>query len=133
MKSILRHYIIDTLALYAVSQFASGIVFKAGIETLLLAGAGLTVASLLVKPVINLLLLPLNLVTFGLFRWLSSAVALYLVTLVIPGFVILGFHFAGLNTKWLVIPPINLTGIFSYIGYSFFLSVITSFIYWLVK
>lgn len=133
MKHILRAYVIATFSLWAVSSIAQGIVFEVGAETLLLSGVGLTVALLVVKPVINILLLPLNMVTFGLFRWVSSAVALYLVTLVIPGFKIEGFYYAGLASRWFDIPELNFSGVIAYVAFSFLLSVISSFIYWIRK
>lgn len=133
MKRFLRHYAIDTFSLWAVSQIAQGLVFEKGIESLLLAGVGLSAATLLARPAINLLLLPLNLITFGLFRWVSSAIALYLVTLVVPGFKIVGFHFAGLSSKWFDIPSLDFKGVLAYLGFSFILSLMTSFIYWLIK
>lgn len=133
MKRLLRHYVVDTFALWAVSNIAEGIVFEKGVETLLLAGVGLTLASFLAKPVINLLLFPINLVTFGIFRWVSSAIALYLVTLVIPGFKIIGFHFAAIASKWINLPPVNFEGLLAYIGFSFLLSVIISLIFWIIK
>jgi putative membrane protein len=133
MKRILRAYVIATFSLWAVAQIAEGIVFEKGPETLFLAGAGLTVALLVGRPVINLLLLPINLITFGLFRWVSSAIALYLVTLVVPGFKITGFHFASYMSRWFDIPELNFKGALAYVAFSFLLSLITSFIYWLRK
>jgi len=133
VKNLLRHYLIDLVALYFVSTFASGMVFAKGAETLLLAAAGLTVFSILAKPVINLLLLPLNLITFGLFRWASSVVALYLVTLVVPGFAINNFAFSGFTTNLIIFPPLNLQGVLAIIAYSFIISVFTSLIHWLIK
>jgi putative membrane protein len=132
MKKVLRHYVVDTFILFVVSKIASGLVFENGVETLLLAGAGLTVASLLAKPIINLLLLPLNLITFNLFKWVSSAVALYLVTLVVPGFKITGFAFPGLSSQWLDLPSISFGGFFAYVAYSFIFSLFASFIYWII-
>jgi len=132
MKKILRHYVVDTFLLFVVSKITSGLVFENGVETLLLAGAGLTVASLLAKPVINLLLLPLNLITFNLFKWVSSAVALYLVTLVVPGFKITGFFFSGLSSQWLDLPSVSFSGFFAYIAYSFIFSLFAAFIYWII-
>lgn len=133
MKSILRHYIIDTFCLYLISTVISGIVFENGIPSLLLAGAGLTVSTLLIKPIINVLLIPLNLITFGLFKWVSSAIALYLVTLVVPGFKIVRFAFDGLSTKWLDIPSINVEGLLAFVLFSFLFSFIASFFHWLTK
>lgn len=133
MKNLLRHYLIDLTALYLVSTLASGMVFASGIETILLAAAGLTIFSILAKPVINLLLLPINLITFGVFRWASSVVALYLVTMVVPGFEINSFAFSGLATKLVILPAINLQGVLAIVAYSFIISVFTSLIHWLIK
>lgn len=133
MKRILRHFVIDSVSIFLVSSIASGMVFQKGIETLLLTGLGLTIASLIAKPVINILLLPVNLITFGLFRWVAAVVVLYIVTLVVPGFKIVGFHFAGYSSVWFDLPAIVFGGYVAYIAFSFMHSLISSFIYWLIK
>lgn len=133
MKKVLRHFVFDTYSLWVASKLASGMEFEKGFITLLMAGVGLTIASLIAKPVINLLLLPLNLITYGLFRWVSSAVVLFLVTLVVKDFRVLYFSYPGLMNKWLEIPPINVNGYLAYIGFAFILSIFSSFIYWLIK
>lgn len=133
MKRILRHYIIDTSVLYLVSQVTSGLVFEKGIETILLAGVGLMLVSLFARPVINILLLPINLITFGLFRWVSSVLVLYLVTLVVPGFRIMNFASAAFAVYGLSIPGFHFSGIMAYLAFSFLISFITSLIYWLIK
>lgn len=133
MKRILRHFVIDTVSIFLVSSIASGLVFEKGLETLLLTGLGLTLASLIAKPVINILILPVNLITFGLFRWVSAVAVLYIVTLVVPGFTISGFNFGGYTSLWIDIPGIALAGFFAYLAFSFLHSLIASFIYWLIK
>lgn len=133
MKRILRHFVIDTVSIYLVSSIASGLIFKNGIETLLLTGLGLTVASLIAKPVINILLLPVNLITFGLFRWVAAVVVLYLVTLVVPGFSVGSFFFPGYSNVWFDIPSLSLVGVLALVAFSFLHSLISSFIYWLIK
>lgn len=133
MKRALRHYIIVTYSLWTTAKIAEGIVFEKGLQTLLLTGLVFMIASLLAKPVINVLLLPLNLVTFGLFRWVSSAVVLYLVTLVVPNFKLIGFYFAGYVSKWLDIPSFDFHGVLAYVGFAFIISSITSIIFWIVK
>jgi len=108
-------------------------VLAKGINSILIAGVALSIFSLLVKPVINILLLPLNLITFGLFRWVSSVIALYLVTLVVPGFKITSFIFAGLSSKWIDIPAINLVGILAFVAFSLVISVISSILHWVIS
>jgi len=133
MKRILRHFVIDTVSIFLVSSVASGLVFEKGIETLLLTGLGLTIASLIAKPVINILMLPINLITFGLFRWVSAVVVLYLVTLIIPGFRIINFYFGGYSSIWFDLPVIALAGFMAFLAFSLLQSIFSSFIYWLVK
>lgn len=133
MKRILRNYLIETGALLVVSNIASGMEFQRGSQTFLLAGLGLTVVALAIKPIINILLLPLNLITFGLFRWVSAAVALYLVTLFVSDFKVLAFNFHGASLAGFELAPVRLGGILAVIVFSFLISIITSFFHWLVK
>lgn len=133
MKRILRHFVIDSVSIFLVSSIASGMLFEKGIETLLYTGLGLTIASLIAKPVINILLLPVNLITFGLFRWVAAVAVLYIVTLVVPGFKIVGFNFAGYSSVWIDLPSLVFGGYVAYIAFSFLHSLISSFIYWLIK
>lgn len=91
------------------------------------------VGSLLIKPIINVLLLPINLITFGLFKWLSAAVSLYLVTLVVPGLRIERFFYPGMVTSWLDIPQLSFDGLMAYVAFSLLISFVTSIFNWLVK
>jgi len=133
MRAIIKHFLIDTIALYLISQAVGGIVFARGVETLFLTGAVLSLATMIVRPILNLLLLPLNLVTFGLFKWVTYAITLYLVTLVVPGFALTNFVFAGWSSYWLSIPALSLTGTLSFIAFSFLISSVSSIIYWIFK
>lgn len=133
MKKVLRHYIIVTYSLWITAKIASGIVFENGIKTLLISGIVFMIASLLAKPVINMLLLPINLVTFGFFRWVSSAIVMYLVTLIVPSFKLLSFSFSGYTSKWIDLPTLNFEGVLAFVAFSFIISIITSLIFWLFK
>lgn len=133
MKRILRLYTIDTFCLWVTAQVASGIVFTNGYKTLFLAGLGMMMVSIFAKPVINMLLLPLNIITFGLFRWVSSAIIFYLVTLLVKDFKVLEFRFNGFENAWLPIPVLYFDGIIAFIGFGLIYSILTSFIYWLTK
>lgn len=133
MRRIVKALVLETGSLYVVSQVASGMYFQQGIKTLFIAGFALGASSMLVRPALNVLILPLNLVTFGLFRWVSNVAILYIVALLVQGFDITSFSFPGLITGYFSIPPIFLPGILGYLGYSLLLSILNSFFYWLVK
>jgi putative membrane protein len=133
MRGLIKHFLIDTVTLYLISQAVSGIVFIEGTYTLFLAGFVLMLATLIVRPVINILLLPINLITFGLFKWVTYAITLYLVTLVVPGFHLADFIFKGFNSYWFSIPGISLSGILAFIAFSFVISTVSSILYWIFK
>jgi putative membrane protein len=131
MRRLLKHFIIDTTSLYLISQAVGGMRFANGGETLVLAGAALMLVTLVVKPIINILLLPINLVTFGLFKWVAFTITLYFVTLIVTGFKIVEFNFVGFNSYWFSLPPIVLSGILAFIAFSFLLSFVSSIVYWI--
>lgn len=133
MKRLIKLYVIELFTLLLVSRYFQGIVFQNGIKTIAIASLALGISSIVVKPVVNVLLLPLNLVTFGVFKWLSSVVALYLVMTVVKDFVIEKFYFSGLSTKWIDIPQINLNGWLAIIAFSLIISIVTSSLGWLLK
>ncbi|OGM17594.1 hypothetical protein A2V56_03825 [Candidatus Woesebacteria bacterium RBG_19FT_COMBO_42_9] len=133
MKKILRFFVVDTLCLYIIASSSQGIIFENGIQTLFLAGLGLSLSSVVVRPIINILLLPINLITFNLFKWGAAAIGLYLVTLVIPGFLVQGFTFPGYSSLWFDIPGVSLEGILAFVAISFLLSLLSAVITWLIK
>lgn len=133
IKKIIKIFAIEILALYIIDQIVSGLVFGEGIKTFLITSFALGIAAYLVRPIVNLLILPLNLITFGLFRWLSSAIALYLVTLVVNHFKIEQFLFVGYESVWFTLPRIQVTGFLAIIFYSFTLSILTSILNWIFK
>ena len=69
MKSLLRKYIIALLAVIFVSQLKTGLVIREGWQNYASAAISLTVV-LLLKPLIDTLMLPINLLTLNLTNWL---------------------------------------------------------------
>jgi uncharacterized membrane protein YvlD (DUF360 family) len=133
IKKYLRLFLINFLALWLISQFISGVQFIGGYQTIALTSLVLTLVASLVKPLIGLLLLPINLLTLGAFRWLINVVTLWVVTLIVPQFKISAFVFEGFVYKGFAIPQISLNIFWAYVLVSLTLSLITTFILWLTK
>lgn len=133
MKTILKHFVIDTVSLYLISLAVHGIVFADGFTTLIITGAVLMLVTLVVRPILNILLLPINLVTFGLFKWVTSAITLYLVTIIVPGFKLMDFNFSGFNNVWFSLPPVSLSGFLAFLAFSFLISFVSAVLYWIFK
>ena len=54
--------------------------------TIFIAGIVLTLVNFIVKPILKLLTLPINIITFGLFAGVINIGLLWLVTWLVPGF-----------------------------------------------
>lgn len=134
MKKLLRVFIIESVSVYIASQIARGLVFEKGILGIAATGFALAIASIFVKPIINLLLIPINLITFNLFRFVENAIILYLVSLVVTQFKITGFFFAGIDSPLISLPEISLTTpILYFSAFSILISTISGLLHWLVK
>jgi putative membrane protein len=133
MKKHLRSFLISFFALWLAAYFLKGVSYSGGWQTLGLAALALTLINLLIKPLIKLLLLPINLITLGAFRWLVNVIVLYLVTLLIPQFQIKPFVLTGFAYQGFVVPTISLGTFWAYVVTSLVVSLVSTFFYWLAK
>lgn len=134
MKWLLRIYAIELLGLYFVDIVASGLVYQDKLVGILITAGALAVGATLVKPIINILILPLSLATLGLMKFFSNAIILYLVDLALDQFKVTGFNFAGLTSPYLDLPAFSYgSGLFAYIAFAALISTITGLAHWLTK
>ncbi len=133
MKRYLRLFLVNIFSLWLAAKIISGISFGNNNQTIFVAALALTLIDLLVKPIIKLLLLPINLLTLGTFQWLANVLALYLTTIVVPDFSISGFFFPGFDYKGFIIPAMSLSLIWAFIITSLVMSLISSFLIWLAR
>jgi len=129
MKSFIRNIAITTFALWVADQIGEGLSYP-NLLMLLAAGAALALINLMVKPVLNLLLLPLNIATLGMFRWVTAVLALFLALRVVPQFVITGFTFGGFTYQGMIIPGFVLGFWSGLIVVALIVSVVSSVLFW---
>lgn len=133
MKKYLRLFLFNLVSLWLVTSFLPGASFSGGYQTLALAAMVLTLVNLLIKPLINLLFLPINLLTLGMFRWVINVITLYLVTLFVPQFKITSFFYPGFNYQGFMVPSMYLSAFWVLVLSSFIISLTTTFLLWLSK
>lgn len=133
MKTILRAIFLNLITLYIVAMFYSGLVIENKLTTYLAAATVWTLLNKIVKPIIKLLLLPINLVTLGLFSWVVNVITLFLLTYFIKGVDILSYTFPGISYQGFVIPQMHFNLIISYIITSLILSLTHMSLIWLVR
>jgi len=134
MRHILRILGINALVLFLINQiFPQAIFFAKGFETLFLTALVLSLVNLFIRPLINLFLLPINLITLGTFRWVVNVLTFYLVTLIVSDFQIKAFVFPGFSYQGIVIPSLSFSFFWSLVFISFCLSFFSSLLHWLFK
>jgi putative membrane protein len=90
MKIIL-HWIILSVAVFATTYIVSGISLTPVLTTALIVGACLTLFNMFIKPIINILTLPINIVTLGLFSLVVNGLLFWFLGTVIKGFTVRTF------------------------------------------
>jgi len=133
MKNHLRLFLINFVSLWLAGNAFAGVSFSGGYQILALAALVLTLINFALKPLIKILLLPINLITMGAFRWLINVFSLYLATVIVSQFQIQSFLFAGFTYQGFVIPSIYLSTFWALVAVSFFISLITALLLWLIK
>lgn len=88
---------------------------------------------LILKPILNIISFPVNLITLGLFSMFTNALILYLLVFFIIGISISPFSYPSFELLGFDVPKISFSLIFTYIYTAFVLSFIDYFFSWLVK
>jgi len=133
IKKYLRLYLINLLAIKLTGQLVAGFSYGSSFNSLAWVTLIFLFAEVVLKPLANLLLLPINLITLGLFRWLINVLVLYAVTKITPLLQITPFYFSGFESGGFIFPATDISYLGALIISSFCLSLISSFVIWLIK
>ena len=133
VKPFLRNTLFNSFSIFFISQILPGVKVSGGIATYLLGGLALTLLFVLLRPVLRLLTLPLNLVTLGMFSFLSNVIIFYLLTIFVTGISITSFTFPGYSYAGFIIPQIYFNSLFAFIIVAFLQSACVSFLNWLIE
>lgn len=131
MKTLLRYFLINLTALWVATRVISGLTYTGGIKSLILGGTAFMLINLILVPLLRILLLPLNLLTLGLFAWITNVLALYALTTLVSDFQLVPYTFTGFNYNGFTIPPYELSPFLVAVATSFLIGIITNFLQWL--
>ncbi|WP_069285787.1 phage holin family protein [Aerococcus urinaeequi] len=95
MRRFILATLIDALGLMAVSWILAPNVYVADFWSAILVAIVLSIVNSIIRPIVNLLALPLNILTFGLFRLVVNGFMFIIVGLFFPtSFVFANFFYA---------------------------------------
>ena len=133
MKTIIRRIAIYTFALFLLPIIVPGVQIFGGLPTLIIGGIGLAIMFMVLKPILNIISFPINLITLGLFSMITNALILYFLTILITGVIVAPFAYQPVNYFGFGIPQISFNLFFAYVFAALIISLIESFLSWLMR
>lgn len=133
MKHVLRKYFVILASLYITREFYSGLTISGGWQGIWYAAFLLGILLYILKPIVSILLFPLNFLTLNLTLWLTHIIIVSLWAIFAPHVVVTLWQFTGGNIGPVVISPFFLEYWQSVIAVSLLIMLITRFINWLVQ
>ena len=113
MKYLLRCFLFNAFALWLTSQLLPGITINGGWQGILFSACILSLLMLIVQPLLKILFIPINIMTFGLLSWAVNVIVVYLLTFLAPGVQIAPWSFSGFSSSGFVIPAFPVSYILS--------------------
>lgn len=127
MKKLLKFTLLLIFSLITANQIWQNIYFQSVPGTIIKVALVLSIFELVLKPIIKLLLLPINILTLGTFRIVINTFGLYLVTFLFSDFQIRNINSPATSFLGLQIPEFHFTNFFAYLVTSFTVSFILYF------
>lgn len=127
MKKILKFTLLLTFSLTTVNQIWGNLSFENIPWTIIKIAFVLSIFEVILKPIIKILLLPINLLTLGTFRIIINTFGLYLVTFLFSDFQIKNINYPSTNFWGIQIPQLVFNNFFAYLITSLTISLILYF------
>lgn len=130
MKHLIRVFLFNIFALWLTSQILPTLVIAPGASTMALAGFVLSMLMLIVVPILKILFIPINILTFGLLSWFINVIVIYLLTVFVPEIRISAWLFEGAQWGGFVIPSMQISYTFAFIITSLMVTSITDILHY---
>lgn len=128
MKTILRTFVENAIALWIAMSIVSTLDIKNGADGFIIATVALSLLNMIAKPILKIILLPLNFITFGLFSWATNVVVLYLLIRFVPFITLSPWKFPAFSYHGLSVASIKFNDWQTYIATSLIIAIIGNFL-----
>lgn len=109
MRKLIVNILAAALSFAVASYLIQGFQIDPTWQTYLIGSIVYLLTSGIIGPVIKLLLLPLNLITLGLFQWATSVIVLYIFDMLYKGVTVAAYDFPGFSSNVIALPPGNVS------------------------
>jgi|SRR3989339_642033 len=133
MKKIVRFIILFSFTLISINGLLHNLNFQNQTITLIKTAAILTVFEIILKPIIKLLLLPINILTLGLIRIVINTLGFYLATFLLSDLTLNNISLPSFQWQGFTVPPLSFNGFFAYLVTSVSASLTLNFYNYFLK
>lgn len=133
MKPLLKRYLVVTVSLLTLTQLINSVSITGGWRQFLLASFVLSLIIYIVKPILNLIMLPINLITLNMASWILTFLCIYLWTFLVRDVNIGPWQFGGLVLGSVKLTPFELIAWQAVLLSSIVLTILIKFYSWVVK
>jgi len=133
MRTIIKTVLLYAFSLYITQLVFDGLTLRNNWETYIISGLLLAIGFKILKPILSVIALPFNLLSFGLFGIVIIAFILFVITLLYPAIEVSSFMFPGFSLGGIQIHSFYVSLILSYVIISATIYLITKAINWLFE
>jgi len=128
MKYFIKTWVFYVFALWLTKELFPAFIISGSWTTVFLSGLILSILMLIVKPILKILFIPINILTFGLLSWVVNVVVIYLLTIVAPNVSVSAWYFPGISWQGFTIPGTQLSYILCLVITAVGVTSITNFL-----
>ncbi len=127
MKKILKLTLLFTFSLITANQIWGNLEFNSIPWTIIKTAFILSLFEVLLKPILKIILFPINLITLGLFRVVIDTLGLYLAVFIFSDFHVKNIHSPSVSFFGLNIPELNFSNFIAFLITSLTIGFILNF------
>jgi uncharacterized membrane protein YvlD (DUF360 family) len=132
MRHLLKKYLVTIVSIYLLLQLIPSFKINGGLGGLLYSSLILSLLTYMVKPILNLVLLPINVITLNLSSWVLNILIFLLWTILMKNVIIANWAFKGTNSGIIKIDPVFFPSWQLIIILSILFVFLSKFIYWVI-
>jgi len=133
LKKILKFTLLFAFAIVVQNEFWRNFSFDHQIETIIKVSLILTIFELFLKPILKILLLPINILTLGLIRLVINTLGFYLATFLLIDFSIHDISLPSQLFYGITIPILSFSGFWAHLINTASTNILVSFFKFILK
>lgn len=124
MRHYLKQLIIAAIAFYSAYTLIPTVSIGEDPKNILIVIGGILLVSLVIHPIFSIILLPINLLTFGLVTFILNVALIFALIQFLPTFSIAPYDFPGANIGGFIIPAAGLNQITTILAAAIIITIV---------